>query len=154
LRLKSFKTSPPNRPIRRWEIRILAYNHHFEEFYDKADKFIRDYSKTQPYRGTVRVLFLKYALQGQKAQALASVTEDLKEYSKTDEQESWTLADCYALIGEKEEAIRWLEIAVSRGFVNYPFISKYDPFLENIRGEERFKKLMERVKYEWEHFEE
>jgi hypothetical protein len=26
-------------------------------------------------------------------------------------------------------------------------------FLANIRGEERFKKLMERVKYEWEHFE-
>ena len=28
------------------------------------------------------------------------------------------------------------------------------PFLDNIRGEEHFKKLMERVKYEWEHFEE
>jgi hypothetical protein len=28
-----------------------------------------------------------------------------------------------------------------------------DPCLANIRGEERFKKLMERVKYEWEHFE-
>jgi len=27
------------------------------------------------------------------------------------------------------------------------------PFLVNIRGKERFKKLMERVKYEWEHFE-
>jgi hypothetical protein len=28
-----------------------------------------------------------------------------------------------------------------------------DPFLKNIRGEERFAKLMERVKYEWEHFD-
>jgi len=28
-----------------------------------------------------------------------------------------------------------------------------DLHLENIRSEERFKKLMERVKYEWEHFE-
>jgi hypothetical protein len=28
-----------------------------------------------------------------------------------------------------------------------------DLWLANIRGEERFKKLMERVKYEWEHFE-
>jgi hypothetical protein len=27
------------------------------------------------------------------------------------------------------------------------------PFLVNIRCEERFKKLLERVKYEWEHFE-
>jgi len=28
------------------------------------------------------------------------------------------------------------------------------PFLANIRGEERVKKLLERVKLEWEHFEE
>ena len=31
--------------------------------------------------------------------------------------------------------------------------AKNDPFLENIRGEPRFKKLMERVKREWENFE-
>jgi hypothetical protein len=31
-------------------------------------------------------------------------------------------------------------------------IEKY-PFLANIRAEPRFQKLMERVKYEWEHFE-
>jgi len=30
---------------------------------------------------------------------------------------------------------------------------EHDPFLVNIRGEEHFKKLMERVKHEWEHFE-
>ena len=28
-----------------------------------------------------------------------------------------------------------------------------DPFLASIRNEPRFRKLMERVKYEWEHFE-
>jgi hypothetical protein len=30
---------------------------------------------------------------------------------------------------------------------------EHDPFFVNIRGEERFKKLMQRVKYEWEHFD-
>ena len=63
------------------------------------------------------------------------------------------MADYYALINEKEEAFKWLEHAINRGFINYPFLNEYDPFLENIRGEERFKKLMERVKYEWENFE-
>jgi hypothetical protein len=33
-------------------------------------------------------------------------------------------------------------------------MNEYDPFFGSIRGEERFKKLMERAKYEWEHFEE
>jgi hypothetical protein len=53
-----------------------------------------------------------------------------------------------------ENAFEWLENAVDGGFINYPYMNSIDPFLENIRGEERFKKLMERVKYEWEHFEE
>ena len=49
---------------------------------------------------------------------------------------------------------RWIgwRTPIDRGFINYPFM-QCDPFLDNIRGEERFKKLMERAKYEWEHFE-
>jgi non-specific serine/threonine protein kinase len=58
------------------------------------------------------------------------------------------------LLDEKKEALDWLENAVDRGFINYPFISKHDSLLANIRGEERFRKLMERVKKEWEEFEE
>jgi hypothetical protein len=32
-------------------------------------------------------------------------------------------------------------------------LAEKDTWLANIRGEERFKKLMKRVQYEWEHFE-
>jgi len=63
------------------------------------------------------------------------------------------MAESYALINKKNEAIDWVECAIKCGFINYPFLVEYDPFLDNIRGEERFKKLMERVKYEWEHFD-
>jgi hypothetical protein len=35
--------------------------------------------------------------------------------------------------------------------VNYPALER-NPCLGNLRSEERFKKLMERVKYEWAHF--
>jgi non-specific serine/threonine protein kinase len=66
---------------------------------------------------------------------------------------SWEMAANYALIDHPLEALDWLENAVKRGFINYPFQNEYDPLLENIRGEERFKKLMERAKYEWENFE-
>jgi hypothetical protein len=51
------------------------------------------------------------------------------------------------------DALNWLEHAVDLGWTNYPNMAVQDPFLENIRGEERFKKLLERVKYEWENFE-
>jgi len=62
------------------------------------------------------------------------------------------VADYLSLAVAKEEALDWLENAVHRGFINYPFL-QCDPFLDNIRGEERFMKLMEWAKYEWEHFE-
>jgi len=63
------------------------------------------------------------------------------------------LADCYSIIGENEKAIELLEYSTRRGFINFPFLNEYDPLLENIREDPRFKKLMERVKHEWENFE-
>jgi hypothetical protein len=57
------------------------------------------------------------------------------------------------MLDQKEQAFEWLENAVGQGFIHYPFMNKIDPFLENIRSESRFKKLMEHVKHEWENFE-
>jgi hypothetical protein len=71
-----------------------------------------------------------------------------------DFQSAYWKTECLALIGEKELAIEWLEQDVNLGMSNYPLMNELDPFLANIRGEERFKKLMARVKYDWEHFEE
>jgi hypothetical protein len=47
----------------------------------------------------------------------------------------------------------WLEHAIDKGWINYPILSEIDPWLANVRGEPSFKKLMERVKYEGEHFD-
>lgn len=98
-------------------------------------------------------LIRKFALQGKRNEALKTVTPELKNWVRWDEQFSWEMAASYALIDQKKEALDWLENAVNRGFINYPFLNEYDPLLENIRGDERFKKLMKRVKHEWENFE-
>jgi non-specific serine/threonine protein kinase len=97
-------------------------------------------------------LFLKYALKGEKEKIQNLLTKDFKNTIKRDPQWSSLVASLYSLLGQKEDALDWLENAVNRGFINYPFLNEYDTFLKNIRGEERFKKLMERVKYEWENF--
>ena len=57
-----------------------------------------------------------------------------------------------ALAGAKDEALTWLERAVEQGWINYPLFSKQDPLLESIRGEERFRELMVKVKRDWEDF--
>ncbi len=95
---------------------------------------------------------LRHAINNEKQEALKSITEHVERAVEMDHVTSWWLAEVYALIGDKNKAIDYLERA-TRDNINYPLFSKYDPLLENIREDERFKKLMERVKYEWENFE-
>jgi tetratricopeptide (TPR) repeat protein len=82
-----------------------------------------------------------------------SLDDKLIQLAEIDHVFSWFLAECFALIGEKDIAISWLEKAVNNGRIDYHYLNEYDPLIENIRSEERFKKLMKRVKKEWENFE-
>jgi tetratricopeptide (TPR) repeat protein len=95
---------------------------------------------------------MKYALNRDRERALLALTPDAERTCRRDAAWSYLLGAILAKAGAKEEALEWLENGVDKGSINYPFMEK-DPFLDSIRGEERFRKLMERVKYEWEHFE-
>lgn len=94
----------------------------------------------------------KHAFRGE-IEALKSTTQGVTAIAEWDLQYSWFLAECHALVGNKKEAFRWLDNAVHRGFLNYPLVRKLDPFLDNLRGEEQFEKLVDKVKYGWERFE-
>jgi serine/threonine protein kinase len=98
-------------------------------------------------------LAFKYALEGKRSETLAMLESNPHSQNPWDFQTAYWKTECLALIGEKELALECLELDVNLGMSNYPLMIELDPFLENIRGEERFRKLMERVKYEWEHFE-
>ena len=63
------------------------------------------------------------------------------------------MAGCFALIDEKEKAIDWLDNAMHRGFINYPFLVRLDPFLETLREEAAFDQLMDQIKQRCEAFE-
>ena len=128
---------------------VLAYNKKFDESYIILDQIY----KSDPNDLFAQLgLFLKHSLQGNKKLAVESITSQILTWSKSDFTNAWHVVVGYSLIGEKEKALDWLEEWIDLGCLNYPFLSKHDPFLENIRGEERFKKLMEEVKYKWENF--
>jgi hypothetical protein len=80
------------------------------------------------------------------------VGPELKLWAEKNINYSMLLADSFSMINETEKALDWVEKTIKRGNINYPFLNTYDPFLENIRGELRFKKLMEGVKKEWGNF--
>ena len=101
---------------------------------------------------SVFYLLLKYALTKDTENVQRLLTPQLRETCRRDFEWSVAIAERLSLVGLKIEALDWMENAVNRGFINYPFL-QCDPLLDDIRGEERFKKLVERAKYEWEHFE-
>jgi hypothetical protein len=96
---------------------------------------------------------LRFALKGQRHRVEEVATGKFREAAKRDCVLSCMVAGVYAMLGDREEALYWVETAVDHGFINYLYLSQYDPLLAKLRDEPRFKKLMERVKYEWEHFE-
>jgi TolB-like protein/Flp pilus assembly protein TadD len=144
--------SDPENPIKEFLYALsLAYTKAFE----KAFSIIEKCAKADPDNAVSKFgLLLKYGLQKDRENAFKIMTPDFRKTCLRDWEWSYYVADAFALFDEKKEALDWLENAVNRGFINFPFINNYDFFLDNIRGEGRFKKLMERVKYEWEHFEE
>jgi tetratricopeptide (TPR) repeat protein len=134
-----------------WLPTFLTANNQLDEAFKILEKIIND--KRTPPTFKELAIFIKYAFLGDKAQAMKVLSEETKMYTWCDPDFSGLMPGYYSLIHEKEEALKYLNHAVNRGFINYPFFSKIDPFLENIRGDERFTKLMERVKHVWENFE-
>ena len=97
-------------------------------------------------------LLLKHGLQKDREQALSVITPDFLKTCKRDPEWSYYVGLMLSLGGARTEALDWLENAVSRGFWNYPELER-NPHLDAVRTEERFKKLMDRVRKEWEEFE-
>jgi hypothetical protein len=57
-----------------------------------------------------------------------------------------------ALIGDLDNALKWLERAVSRGHLSHAFFATLDPFMTPLRGDPRFISLLEQMRVEWERF--
>jgi hypothetical protein len=94
------------------------------------------------------------ALRGDREGALRVITPAFRQTAIRDGAWASMAAAPLAFVGAVDEAVELLEYAVTcGGFINYPMLAELDPWLEHIRGDERFKKLMVRVKQEWEEFE-
>ncbi len=134
-----------------WLITFLAANNQKQDSLDLVERILAN--EHIPVTFKELTLFIKHILLGENELALKTLSDETKEYTWKDPDFTVMMPGYYSLIHENELAFKYLDHAEIRGFINYPWLSEIDPFLENISGEERFKKLMERVKYEWENFE-
>ena len=147
---RSYELYPDNPVNQFYYAMTLAYLGQVDQSFPIID---RSASATPENAFTKQGLMLKYAILKDRDNVFREMTPEFQKTCLRDCTFAHHLAGIYALLGDTKEALDWLETAVNRGFINYPLLAEKDLFLANIRGEERFKKLMERVKYEWEHFE-
>ena len=94
--------------------------------------------------------FLCAALEGDAARARAHESPDLLKAASHVESAARLMFGAYALLGRTDDAIEWARIAISRGFTNYPFLARHDPFLESVRSDARFEALMTDLRPRWE----
>jgi TolB-like protein len=144
---KSYQMDPGNPGTASLYAITLIHNRKIDEASSVIDQMVQTFRDNG---FTKLALVHKYAFLNDRTDLFKMMTPDLQ----TSVIGSSMLAGALALIGEKEKALDWLENAVNLGFINYPYIAETDPWLASIRGETRFKKILERVKYEWEHFKD
>jgi hypothetical protein len=98
-------------------------------------------------------ILVKYAITNDAEGIHQVLNNDFVATCRSSRSYSMLIADIFARLGNKGEAYIWLEHSVDLGLSNYPRLLNGDPFLDSLRNEERFKKLLEKVKSEWENFE-
>lgn len=98
-------------------------------------------------------LFLTRALSGDADLACRTVTPDIEHVATESDVFARLLAHGYALAGMPDRALHWLDIAIGRGFINYPFLAEHDPLLASLRGDPRFQALLAITRERWVRFE-
>jgi len=148
--IRQWYQADPEGPITQF---FYAWTLTYNKQLDEAFSIIDQGAKVTPDNACTKFgLLLKYGLLNDREKALREITPDFQKTCRRDHQWSYFVAIMLALNDAREESLDWLANAVNRGFINYPELER-NPYFDNIRGEERFKRLLERVKYEWEHFE-
>jgi len=111
---------------------------------------IEQYQKARALNDDSQILALlahAYASSGNKTEAM-KILKQLKELSKQRYVCAYSLATVCIGLGDKEEALRWLQKGYEERAGGQLARIKVDPFLDPLRGDPRFEALADKVIHE------
>ena len=121
----------------------MAIHHRNEEGIKYANDLLVTESKDG--WGGIAMLF-KHAMSNDRKAMDETMTDELVAWARRDFQYSHFVAMAFALIGDKEIAFDWLQNAVSRGMLNYKFLSECCPTNMLLRGDKRYDEFIAGVR--------
>lgn len=130
-------------------VHSLAATGDFEKAATTAEKLAPD-----PHSHPVITLthVLKHALRGEAEAADKLASKDFVDAIWGDGHYTHIMSQAQALLGRKEQGLRWLEQSAEGCFINYPFLKDRAPLLDNLRAEPEFARVMDGVRKKWEGF--
>ncbi|HZT58661.1 MAG TPA: tetratricopeptide repeat protein [Pyrinomonadaceae bacterium] len=112
---------------------------------DSAIKTINEVFARHPHMDALRPLLAQFLVhKGESEAARAELTERARDAADADHDAAYWLATAYAMLGEREEAFKWLGRAIKLGNENKPWFES-DPNWEGLREDARFRELMDRL---------
>jgi len=89
---------------------------------------------------------LLFALEGKRAEAEKELDPEVLKFATVLFWCCSWVAECYAILGETEKALEWLDLAVRNGDERLEWF-QHDRLLAAIRNEPRFKQIVESIAY-------
>ena len=88
-----------------------------------------------------------FALEGKRTDASKEMDPELLEYASAIASVfASQVAGLYAVLGEKEKAVKWLDRAVRNGDERAEWFQR-DPLLANLRGHPRFQQILDSIRF-------
>ncbi|MDT5270405.1 MAG: eukaryotic-like serine/threonine-protein kinase [Acidobacteriota bacterium] len=112
---------------------------------DEAVRVLREVLEEHPTMDGIRPLLAQQLIrQGDAEAARAQLTERVREAADADHDIAYWLGTAHAMLGERDEALHWLDRAIDLGNENRTWFES-DPNWEALREDPRFVALMRRI---------
>jgi serine/threonine protein kinase/Flp pilus assembly protein TadD len=120
---------------------------------EAADQF--EWLQRQPEEDSLAALArrFRHGLAGDRAAVCSPPGVAERAMAESDEYWAYLMAGAYALVGETDQALGWLEHAVTvRGWIDYVYFTRHDRFLESLRPTRQFQELMASAQERYQRF--